>query len=373
MSLECKACGFTAENGDLIPHLQTKHKLDAPALKKYMDANGGRDSVITPEAFAREKAREAKSMKGPTDEVVIQGVSLRKRSGLSNELKLLIPKENPHYEYQAFVADFLHDIKVDNNIALTGHCGTGKTSLITQIAAKVGAPVIRVNTNQQTSQADFVGYLSVKAENGGTSMEWIDGALPYAMRNGCWLIIDEIDYAEPAILSALNAVLERNGTRSLMLKEKGNEIVQAHPDFRIFATGNTLGQMSEYRSLYQGTGIMNEAFNDRWPSLYLVDYLNEEQEAKVLSESIPALDIEIAKMMVNVASRVRKSFTEENMQCTMSTRRLLDWGEMICRKSGTHLENAPMAAAESTIFSKISRVDAAAFRGYLELVFLGGQ
>ena len=103
------------------------------------------------------------------------------------------------------------------------------------------------------------------------------------MREGLWLIIDELDFAEPSILAVLTAVLEPNGR--LLLKEKGNEIVAAHPSFRLFATANAVGAMSQFRHLYQGANLMNEAFLDRW-RVYLLDYLSPDEEAEVLMRTL---------------------------------------------------------------------------------------
>jgi len=314
---------------------------------------GGKTSVIAERLIREheEKQREAE----------LAGMETEKRDSLSEELQAMIPASDPHYEMQEFASDVDYCIKHKYPVALTGHCGTGKTSLIYEMAAKAGQPVIRVNANQQTTISDFVGHWAVKAGE----MVWIDGALPYAMRNGCWLIIDEIDYAEPAILSALNAVLEPS--RRLMLKEKGNEVVEAHEEFRVFATGNTLGQMQQYRSLYQGTTVMNEAFMDRW-RLFKVDYLSQDLEIKVVTSSVSGMTKPMAKRLVEIANSVRKAFNEESLTCTFSTRRLLDWAEMIVVHKDKRQE-APFRAAESTIFAKVSAEDEQAIRGFMQRVF----
>jgi cobaltochelatase CobS len=217
--------------------------------------------------------------------------------------------------------------------------------------------------NGQTSISDFTGFWAVKA--GETY--WVDGVLPHAMKNGLWLIIDELDFAEAPILSVLNSVLESNGT--LMLKEKGNEVVRAHKNFRIFATANAIGQYAEFRGLYQGTNIMNEAFLDRW-RCYVIEYLPSDIEAKVLAAAVPRMTETIAKELVKVAAMARQAFINEELQCTFSTRRLLDWAEQTIHfhKLG---EQAPFKAAESTIFSKISRENGTVVKGFMSRILLG--
>ncbi|GAF77064.1 unnamed protein product [marine sediment metagenome] len=187
------------------------------------------------------------------------------------------------------------------------------------------------------------------------------------MRNGLWLIIDEIDFADAEILSVLNAVLEPNG--ALVLKEKGHEVIKPHENFRLFATANAVGALAEYRGLYQGTNIMNEAFLDRW-RCYVIDYLPADLEAKVLKASIDKMTISIADELVKVANMARQAFQAEELGSTFSTRRLLAWADS-CMYHSKLKEQAPFKAAESTIFSKVSREDTVTLKGLMERVLLG--
>jgi cobaltochelatase CobS len=212
--------------------------------------------------------------------------------------------------------------------------------------------------NGQTTIGEFVGLWTVK---GGETV-WVDGVLPKAMKEGLWLILDEIDFAEPAILSVLNAVLEKNG--KLMLKEKGHEIVTPHKDFRIFATANGVGCMSDFRGLYQGTNIMNEAFLDRW-RCYHVDYLPAEEEAKVLAATVDKMTIGLASQLVKVGNMIREAFKKEEVSCTMSLRRLIDWSELMVRYRD------PIKAANPAIFSKVSKEDKEVIEGVIKRVLLG--
>lgn len=266
-----------------------------------------------------------------------------------------VPAVNKAYCWPATISDITQDINENKKVLLTGHTGTGKTSLFMQLAARIGQPVMRSNMNGQITVGDFVGMWTVQ---GGQTV-WTDGVLPYCMRHGFWLVLDELDFAEPAILAVLNSVLEPKG--SLMLKEKGHEVVRPHKDFRLFATANTVGCMQEYRSLYQGTGIINEAFLDRW-RVYLIDYLKPEDEAKVIAESVPRMRENITQVMVRVMSLVRESFKKDEIRCTFSTRRGLDWAELMVR------HRHPLKAAESSIFSKVSPEDAETIKGIIKRV-----
>ena len=235
------------------------------------------------------------------------------------------PKINPTHIFPETAIDIVQDIKESRKVMLIGHTGCGKTSMIEQMAARIGQGVLRVNMNGQTTISDFVGFWTVKA--GQT--EWVDGALPTAMRLGLWLIIDEIDCADASILAALNAVLEPAG--KLMLKEKGAETVSPHENFRIFGTANAVGSMSVFRHLYQGTNLMNEAFLDRW-RVYRVDYLYPSQEAAAIHGALgAALSKEDCKKIAKLASMARRAFEREEIGCTFSTRRAIDWAEMMAR------------------------------------------
>jgi len=230
----------------------------------------------------------------------------------------------------------------------------GKTSVIEQIASRLGQSIARVNLNGQTTVGDFVGLYT--ARDGSTV--WIDGALPRAMRMGHWLVLDEIDFAEPQILACLNSVLEPNG--KLFLKEKGHEVVEPHPNFRIFATANTIGCMSDFRSLYQGANIMNEAFLDRW-RCYFVDYMKADDEIKVIIGALPryAKAESAVQIIVKVVNMVREAFIKEEVSCTFSTRRAIEWADLLLRYKD------PVKAAEVAVFSKINKTDAEVIKGLI--------
>lgn len=286
--------------------------------------------------------------------VSIAGVDMPVTNGNAD----YVPTVDPHYLLAGHAAHICEDIKDGTNVLLTGHTGCGKTSVFEQVAARIGQPVTRINMNGQMTVGDFVGLWSVK---GGETV-WIDGALPMAMREGHWLIIDELDYAEPAMLGALNPVLEPRG--KLNLKEKGHEIIRPHDDFRVLATANTVGVMEQYRSLYPGTNVMNEAFLDRW-HVYHVDYLAHQQEVALLAGKYPHLPSDMAAQMVRVANMVREAFRKEEVTATFSTRRLLDWTRMTLRYG------CPVRGADMTIFGKIGVEDREVIEGVISRVLLG--
>ncbi|WP_144142014.1 AAA family ATPase [Paraburkholderia sp. BCC1884] len=265
----------------------------------------------------------------------------------------LVPRINPAYLFSTRFNDIVEDIVENRRVMLIGHTGAGKTSLIEQVAARSLHGVLRSNMNGQTTVGDFVGFWTVK---GGETL-WVDGVLPTAMREGLWLIVDEIDFAEPSILAALTAVLEPHGR--LVLKEKGNEIVAPHPAFRLFATANAVGAMSQFRHLYQGSNLMNEAFLDRW-RVYLLDYLTPLEEADVLIRTLaPHMTRALATTLAAIAADCRAAFAREDLSSAFSTRRLLDWAELMLRTGD------PERAAGPAIYAKVSPEDAALIRGII--------
>ncbi len=383
MSLKCKICGYEHES-NLIDHIESQHSdivmeglgpLESYLAMFRIDEEQVEGEVVLSEKPTKpKKAKAAAPVKAPaapvvaprvasSSEYLFKGFKRRNDSGNVVDFEVAmelgsggehVPELNMAYFFPSFSSNVLQDLQEKKKILLTGHAGCGKSSLFEQIAARVNQGIMRVNLNAQITIGDFVGMWSVK--NGST--EWIDGVLPKAMREGIWLVLEEVDFAEPAILSLLNTVLENNG--KLVLKEKGNEVIRPHENFRILATANTVGAMQKYRSLYQGTAIMNEAFLDRF-RVYLVDYMPDAEETKVVAATIPRLKA-IAPTIVRVANELRKAFNEENLASPFSTRRVLDWSELMLRLKD------PMEAAEIAVFSKVSSEDAQVIRGVIQRI-----
>lgn len=289
--------------------------------------------------------------------------------------KDFIPEINPAYYFNK---DLVFDIIMDllpppgspiKKPLLTGFAGIGKSSVFEQIAARINQPVLRAALNGQMAISDWVGtYI----QRGGETV-WIDGMLTTALRIGAWLILDEVDFADPNILATLNGILEpKNGIGSLLLKEKGHEVVRPHLSTRVIATANTIGAMKEFRHLYPGAFVPNDAFLDRW-RVYHVQYLQPADEIYVLVKTM-GWDTDgqkvFAKKMVDSANMIRDAFKNEEVGCTFSMRRLFDWADQIRRHKstgGSPLERI-LRAAEPTIFSKISSEDREVIRGIIERV-----
>lgn len=358
--LTCKICGFQHPT-NLIPHIESDHadiallESDLGPLESYfvlqkVDIN---DVIIQQIVKKKEVVMEKK----PKSSSIVEIAGVEVTLGRGGDY---VPEVNEAYHFPQFTQDVIQDLQEKKKVLLTGHTGTGKSSLFEQIAARSNQNIMRVNLNAQITIGDFVGMWTVR---GGETV-WVDGILPKCMKEGNWLVLEEIDFAEPSILSVLNTVLESNG--KLVLKEKGHEVIKPHEDFRILGTANTVGAMQTYRNLYQGTSIMNEAFLDRF-RCYLVEYLPQEEEAKVIHATVPKITPKIANVVTRVAGMVREAFNKEEIGCTFSTRRVLDWCELMVRYKN------PLKAAEVAIFSKVSREDAEIIKGIIQRVMLGNK
>lgn len=238
---------------------------------------------------------------------------------------------------------------------IVGPTGAGKSTLFSTIAACANHPLRRQNLHGDVRAADFIGERTIDVVDGASVVVWRDGVLPRAMREGAWLLLDEVDAAPAHILFVLQAVLERNGR--LLLPGNGGEVVAPHEDFRIFATANTLGRGDE-AGLYAGTNVLNEAFLDRFGVVVVVDYPEFDTEVEIVRRAgVPA---ELAKRMVHIATEIRAAAKREECFCTFSTRRLVAWA----RKAA--ITRRPLYAAEIAVLARLPTDDRAFVTGVVK-------
>jgi cobaltochelatase CobS len=328
--LQCQICGGWFHQIHI--HAARQHKVTAA---EYQEKYGG---PLTSE-YARsqmangQKKRFAVTKGETTEETTTSpekaiedlhfGVATLPIQEPSEEEKPLVPAHDPNYCYEDDALESLAvGIQDRDNVLMVGPTGCGKTSLVEQLAALLAQPVRRANLNGEIRVANFTGEvnLAVDPASGQTITEWHDGILPDAMRKGYWLLLDELDAAPPHVLFTLQAVLEG---KPLILVDNHGEIVQAHPDFRVVATANTLGKGDD-SGLYAGTHQLNEAFLDRFGMILEFSYLPSKDEIEVLI-SKTGITKTVAAKMVEVANKVRFGAANDECFCTFSTRRLLNW------------------------------------------------
>jgi len=254
----------------------------------------------------------------------------------------LIPQEEP-YTFLPHTQHVIDGVLAGDHQLLFGPTGVGKTSLVLQIAARIKQPVVRVNLNGQVSVSDLVGSMGLSKD--GTI--WNDGALPRAMRNGYWLVLDEIDFGPPDVLSLLYPVLEAKPR--LCLKEHNGEVVEAHSNFRVFATGNSIG--GDRDGAYAGTQPINSALLNRFTGhgqAIRIKPLTAKQEEEILSSRLPILSKSLVRRACEFASRLRQGDGQNGpLLPTLSTRELIQF----CTK--TLLYRDPLEAANLTFLSVV--------------------
>ena len=243
---------------------------------------------------------------------------------------------------------------------LTGPTGSGKTSLVCQVANRLNWPVQSVTCHGRLELSDLIGQFVLI--DGSTL--FVHGPLAVALREGHLLLLNEIDLMDPAELAGLNDVIEG---QPLVIPQNGGEVIRPHPKFRVFATGNSAGA-GDPTGLYQGVLRQNLAFLDRFRVLP-VGYLEPEVELGVLAHAVPSLPSEIGEKLIAVANEVRRLFMGEaeagaELTVTLSTRTLVRWARLALTFRGAPqpirfaLEQALTARADPEQREAIHRIAA---------------
>ncbi|MEA1049092.1 AAA family ATPase [Lamprobacter modestohalophilus] len=280
-----------------------------------------------------------------------------------------IPRRQDGYVFRnALLRDvlaYLHDAGSDG-LFLTGPTGSGKTSLITQIAARLNWPVQSVTCHGRLELQALIGQFVLI--NGST--QFVHGPLSVAARDGHLLILNESDLMDPSELAGLNDIIEG---QPLVIAEHGGEVIQPHPRFRVFATGNSSGS-GDGSGLYQGVLRQNLAFMDRFRVIQ-VGYPEPAIEHALLQAAVPSLPTEIVAKMLRVASEIRRLFLGSDSEAgeltvTMSTRTLVRWATLAVTFKGAPqvfeyaLMQALTARAEPEQREAIHRIAADVFGDY---------
>ena len=215
---------------------------------------------------------------------------------------------------------------VNNRIPwLKGHTGTGKTTLIEQVYARLNLPLFRLNLDSDITRGELVGREVIRTDDSGNTVtEFVDGIIPMAMKQPCGLLLDEVDAARPDMGFVLQRLLEGKG---FMLLEDGGRTVVPNQYFRMFATANTNGRGDE-TGLYSGTRALGTAFVNRFKPYLEVDYMTEEEEATLLSEKNPTLDKSDCEAIAKYATEHRTAFKQADVTLACSPRDTLSFAAM---------------------------------------------
>jgi len=240
----------------------------------------------------------------------------------------LVPELDTAYRFNpdvtlAILAGFVHNRRV----MVQGMHGTGKSTHIEQIAARLNWPCVRVNLDGHISRLDLVGRDAVVVRDGKQVTEFKEGIVPWALQRPVTLIFDEYDAGRPDVMFVIQRILEREGKFTLLDQ---NRVIRPHPFFRMFTTSNTIG-LGNLNGLYHGTQLLNQGQIDRWNIVATLNYLPSSEEIAIVRARVPSLSGEkghkLIEAMVAVANLTRKGFAVGDLSSLMSPRTVITWAE----------------------------------------------
>jgi cobaltochelatase CobS len=217
----------------------------------------------------------------------------------------------------------------NSRVLIQGMHGTGKSTHIEQVAARLNWPCLRINFDSQITRMDLVGKDVIKLKNDKQITEFREGIIPFALRRGIALVMDEYDAIKTDVSFVIQRLLEEEGKFALL---EENEIITPNEHFRLFATSNTLGAGDDL-GIYHGTNLINQAQMDRWNIVAALNYLEDVQEIEILLKKLPFLNSKLhaqsTKLMVRLANLTREAFKNGDISSLISLRTLISWGKNI--------------------------------------------
>ncbi|ODU71667.1 MAG: cobaltochelatase subunit CobS [Novosphingobium sp. SCN 66-18] len=217
----------------------------------------------------------------------------------------------------AILAGFAYNRRV----MVQGYHGTGKSTHIEQVAARLKWPCIRINLDAHISRIDLIGRDAIVLRDGLQVTEFREGLLPWALQTPTALVFDEYDAGRPDVMFVIQRVLETEGKLTLLDQ---NRVIRPNPWFRLFATANTVG-LGDTSGLYHGTQAINQGQMDRWSLVVALNYLPAETEIAVVANKVEGLDKQTIADMVRVADLTRKGFVNGDISTVMSPRTVIAW------------------------------------------------
>jgi cobaltochelatase CobS len=263
-------------------------------------------------------------------------ISVNQIFGINTEMKIdafskkneYVPEVDTNYKFDrdttlAIIAGFAFNKRV----LIQGYHGTGKSTHIEQVAARLNWPCIRVNLDSHISRIDLIGKDAIVLKENKQITEFKEGILPWSIQNPIALVFDEYDAGRPDVMFVIQRVLEKEGNFTLLDQ---NKVLKQNRFFRLFATTNTVG-LGDTTGLYQGTQQINQGQMDRWNVVTTLNYLKFDKELEIiLAKSKPFNNKEgkeIISNMIKVADLTRKGFVNGDISTVMSPRTILHWTE----------------------------------------------
>ncbi len=263
-------------------------------------------------------------------------ISVRQTFGLDSDMMVpafscgseQVPDRDDAYRFDhdttmAILAGFAHNRRV----MIQGYHGTGKSTHIEQVAARLNWPCIRINLDSHVSRIDLIGKDAIVIKDGQQITEFREGILPWALQHPTALVFDEYDAGRPDVMFVIQRVLEVEGKLTLLDQSR---VIRPHPSFRLFATANTVG-LGDTTGLYHGTQQINQGQMDRWNIVATLNYLEHDAEVEIVLARLPVYENkdgrEAVSNMVRVADLSRQGFINGDISTVMSPRTVLTWAE----------------------------------------------
>ncbi|HEY0836596.1 MAG TPA: cobaltochelatase subunit CobS [Azospirillum sp.] len=270
------------------------------------------------------------------DHVPDTTVSVRETFGIDSDLQVPafsqrsehVPDVDDAYRFDrdttlAILAGFAYNRRV----MIQGYHGTGKSTHIEQVAARLNWPCIRVNLDSHISRIDLMGKDAIVLRDGQQVTEYREGILPWALQHACALVFDEYDAGRPDVMFVIQRVLEVEGKLTLLDQ---NRVIRPHPAFRLFSTANTVG-LGDTTGLYHGTQQINQGQMDRWNIVATLNYLPHDAEVEIVLAKVPSYDTpkgrETVSAMVRLADMSRQGFINGDVSTVMSPRTVITWAQ----------------------------------------------
>ncbi len=263
-------------------------------------------------------------------------VSVRQTFGIDSDMEVPafsepeahVPEIDSAYRFNhdttlAILAGFAHNRRV----MVQGYHGTGKSTHVEQVAARLNWPCIRVNLDSHISRIVLVGKDAIVIKDSKQITEFREGILPWALQNPVAICFDEYDAGRPDVMFVIQRILEVDGKMTLLDQ---NKVIHPHPAFRIFSTTNTVG-LGDTTGLYHGTQQINQGQMDRWNLVTTLNYLPHGEEVEIVVAQVPDYADEdnrkIVSSMVEVADLTRSGFMSGDISTVMSPRTVIHWAE----------------------------------------------
>ena len=263
-------------------------------------------------------------------------VSIKQSFGIDTEMEVnafsekseYVPEIDKNYKFDrdttlAIISGFAFNKRV----LVQGYHGTGKSTHIEQVAARLNWPCVRINLDSHISRIDLLGKDAIVLKDEKQITEFKEGILPWSIQNPVAIVFDEYDAGRPDVMFVIQRILEVEGKLTLLDQ---NQVISPHASFRLFATTNTVG-MGDVTGLYHGTQQINQGQMDRWHILSTLNYLERSHEIDVVSGKVPELksakDKALIKSMIQLADLTRQGFINEDISSLMSPRTVITWAQ----------------------------------------------